>query len=62
MAAINFPLSPSVDDTTVFIHDFNREDYQKVLKYYEPVEILTEGQGIAALRKRTHIIHDNSYY
>lgn len=49
-------------DTIVFIHDFNREDYQKVLKYYEPVEILTEGQGIAALKKRTHVIHDSSYY
>ena len=49
-------------NTIVFIHDFNRLDYQKVLKYFDIVEQLTEGQGIAALRKKTTVIQDESYY
>lgn len=40
------------EDCVIFIHDFNREDYQKVLKYYDAIEILTDGQGIAALKKK----------
>lgn len=40
------------DDVIVFIHDFNRPDYQMTLKYYDPIEIITEGQGIASLKKK----------
>lgn len=49
-------------NTIVFIHDFNREDYQKVLKYYDIIEYLTEGQGIVALKKKKEVIEDGSYY
>jgi len=50
------------EDTIVFIHDFNRPDYQKTLKYYDIIEQVTEGQGIAALRKKKNVIDDNEYY
>ena len=46
----------------VFIHDFNRLDYQKSLKYFDLVEKLDKGQGIAKLRKKSEIISDNQYY
>jgi len=36
----------------VFIHDFNREDYQKVLKYYDKVDVISSGQGIVALKRK----------
>jgi len=50
------------DSVIVFIHDFNREDYQKVLKYYDIIEVLTEGQGIAALKRKPLVEPDESYY
>lgn len=50
------------ENVIVFIHDFNREDYQKTLKYYDIIEQLTEGQGIAVLKKKNKIIEDNNYY
>ena len=40
------------NDVIVFIHDFNRPDYQKTLDYYDVIEVITEGQGIAALKKK----------
>lgn len=50
------------NDVIVFIHDFNRPDYQKTLKYYELVDVDWRGQGIAALRKKHNVIDDGSYY
>lgn len=50
------------ENVLVFIHDFNRPDYQKTLKYYDVVEQLKEGQGIAVLRKKFEPILDDSYY
>lgn len=51
------------EDCVIFIHDFNREDYRKTLKYYDPIEIITEGQGIAALKKKDVIeLSDNNEY
>ncbi len=44
----------------VFIHDFNRLDYQKVLKYYDIIEQVTEGEGIAALRKKKKCVIDEN--
>lgn len=43
------------DNCVIFIHDFNREDYRKVLKYYDAIEIITDGEGIAALKKKAVI-------
>ena len=48
--------------TIVFIHDFNRPDYQKTLKYYNIIDQITDGQGIVALKKKINIIEDNDYY
>lgn len=50
------------DDVIVFIHDFNRPDYQKTLKYYDLIEQVTEGQGIAALKRKKIVIDDKEYY
>lgn len=52
------------ENCVVMIHDFNRPDYQKVLKYYDVIEQITEGQGIVALKKKPkeEIIEDNDYY
>lgn len=50
------------DDVIVIIHDFNRPDYQMVVKYYDIIEQLTDGQGIAALKKKKEKIEDNNYY
>jgi len=50
------------DDVIIFIHDFNRPDYQKTLKYYDIIEQLTKGQGIAALKKKKKVIDDGDYY
>ena len=50
------------ENVIVFIHDFNRPDYQKTLKYYDIIEQLTEGQGIAALKKKKEIKNDENYY
>lgn len=52
-------IKPEVD---VFIHDFNRPDYQKTLKYFHLQDMITSGQGIARLRKKTEVINDNNYY
>jgi hypothetical protein len=46
----------------VFIHDFNRSDYQMALKYYDMIEVLTEGQGIAALKKKKEVPKEDFYY
>ena len=46
----------------VFIHDFNRSDYQMSLKYYDIVDITTKGQGIAALRKKAEVVKEDFYY
>lgn len=50
------------ENVIVFIHDFNRLDYQMTLKYYDIIEQLTDGQGIVALKKKSKIIEDNNYY
>lgn len=50
------------DNVIVFIYDFNRLDYQKVLKYYDIVEQLTDYQGVVALKKKKYVIIDNNYY
>lgn len=50
------------DDCILFIHDFNRPDYQMTLKYYDLVEVEWKGQGIAALRKKKNVVNDESYY
>jgi hypothetical protein len=50
------------DDIIVIIHDFNRKDYQLVLKYYDIIEQLVDGQGIVALKKKNVILNDDSYY
>lgn len=50
------------EDVIVFIHDFNRTDYQMALKYYDAIEIVTEGQGIAALKKKPEVIKEDFYY
>lgn len=52
-------IDSSVD---VFIHDFNRPDYQKVLKYFDCVDRIDDGQGIARLRKKSIVAYDNEYY
>lgn len=50
------------EDNIIFIHDFNRPDYQKTLKYYDIIEYDNRGQGIVALKKKNNIIQDNNYY
>lgn len=50
------------ENVIVFIHDFNRLDYQMTSKYYDIIEQLTDGQGIAALKKKSKVIEDNNYY
>jgi hypothetical protein len=50
------------ENVIVMIHDFNREDYQMTLKYYNVIEQLTDGQGIVALKKKSKVIEDNNYY
>jgi len=50
------------ENVIVMIHDFNREDYKKVLKYYDIIEQLIDGQGIVAMKKKNKIIEDNNYY
>lgn len=50
------------NDTIVFIHDFNREDYKKVLKYYDIIDQETKNRGIVALRKKLTYIEDNGHY
>ena len=50
------------DDCIIFIHDFNRSDYQMILKYYDIIEQITNGQGIVALKKKKNIITDNNYF
>ena len=49
------------DNCLVFIHDFNHNDvegypdetyFEDILKYYDIVERVTEGQGIVALKKK----------
>lgn len=51
------------ENVIVFIHDFNRPDYQKTLKYYDIVDIETKGQGIVALKKKKEVTHNpNDYY
>lgn len=46
----------------VFIHDFNRSDYQMSLKYYDIVDITTKGQGIVALKKKSEVVQEDFYY
>ena len=50
------------ENVVVFIHDFNRADYQMALKYYDMIEVLTEGQGIAALKKKKEVPKEDFYY
>jgi hypothetical protein len=50
------------ENVVVFIHDFNRSDYQMALKYYDMIEVLTEGQGIAALKKKKEVPEEDFYY
>ena len=50
------------ESVIIFIHDFNRPDYQMTLKYYDLVDVEWKGQGIAALRKKKEVIDDGSYY
>jgi len=51
------------EETIVFIHDFNRPDYQKTLKYYDLIDVNYNGQGIAALkRKKDFSLVDTSLY
>jgi hypothetical protein len=50
------------ENVVVFIHDFNRSDYQMALKYYDMIEVLTEGQGIAALKKKKEVPKEDFYY
>jgi hypothetical protein len=50
------------DDVLVFIHDFNRPDYQRVLKYYDIVDVNWDGQGIACLKKKSSFVDDGDYY
>jgi len=50
------------ENVIIFIHDFNRPDYQKTLKYYDIIEQITKGQGIAALKKKVDIIDNGEYY
>lgn len=50
------------ENVLVFIHDFNRPDYQKTLKYYDIVEQVTSGQGLAVLKKKKVVIEDGNYY
>lgn len=50
------------ENVIVFIHDFNRPDYKKTLKYYDVIEQVTTGEGIAALKKKSKIIEDDNYY
>jgi len=50
------------ENIIVFIHDFNRPDYQKTLKYYDIIEQSEKGQGIVALRKKIDVIKDDNYY
>jgi hypothetical protein len=50
------------ENVIVFIHDFNRSDYQMSLKYYDMIEIITEGQGIAALKKKSIVPVEDFYY
>jgi hypothetical protein len=53
----------SIDENVIlFIHDFNRPDYQMTLKYYDLIDVEWRGQGIAALKKKTIIDDDGSYY
>ncbi len=49
-------------NTVIFIHDFNRSDYKKVLKYYNIIEEVVEGKGIVALKKKNKIKEDDNYY
>lgn len=52
------------EDTIVFIHDFNRPDYQKTLKYYDLIDVDYRGQGIAALKRKKDktMIDENLYH
>jgi len=50
------------ENAIVFIHDFNRSDYQMSLKYYDLIEIITDGQGIAALKKKNEVVKEDFYY
>jgi hypothetical protein len=50
------------ENVIVFIHDFNRSDYQMSLKYYDLVDINTDGQGIAALKKKQEVVKEDFYY
>lgn len=53
----------SIDDSViVFIHDFNRPDYQKTLKYYDIIEYDKRGQGIVSLKKKQIVEKDDNYY
>jgi hypothetical protein len=47
------------ENVIVMIHDFNREEYQYVLDYYDIVDRITHTrQGIVALKKKTDAIFD----
>lgn len=48
------------ENVIIFIHDFNREEYQDVLQYYDIVERITTGQGIVALKKKKGIVFDRT--
>lgn len=50
------------DNVIVFIHDFNRSDYQMSLKYYDMLDINTNGQGIVALKKKSIVPKEDFYY
>lgn len=50
------------ENVIIFIHDFNRPDYQKTLKYYDLIDIDTNGQGIAALKKKKQVEHNSTEY
>ena len=47
------------ENVIVMIHDFNRQEYQYVLDYYDIIERITHTrQGIVALKKKSNIIFD----
>jgi hypothetical protein len=50
------------ENVIVFIHDFNRPDYQMTLKYYDLIDVNYNGQGIAALKRKNKELIDHSLF
>jgi hypothetical protein len=50
------------EETIVFIHDFNRPDYQMTLKYYNILDVDFNGQGIAALKIKDKDLVDHNLF